>query len=115
MRKRDPYDADGESEDDWGEFPKREFKSWEESKYLLKIASNRLLAIISISDESVDSDATAQYFSDEDDACAEESGGLRLSSEEGYGSQQNNQRARGSGQKLGGDELCLGTLFESTL
>ena len=91
MKRRSEYDggyeASSESEDEWDEFPRRKFKSWEESKYLLKIDSNRLLAIIPIPEKSGDSDATDKYFSDGDDTCAEGSGGLHLSSEEGYGCQ----------------------------
>ena len=85
MKRRGEYDggyeASSESEDEWDEFSRRQFISWKESKYLLKIAGNSLLAIISIPDESGDSDVTNKYFSDEDDACAEGSGGLRLTSE----------------------------------
>ena len=33
----DAYDADGEGEDDWGEFPKRKFMSWEESNIFSRL------------------------------------------------------------------------------
>ena len=60
------YEASSEIKDERGEFPKRKFMSWEESKYLLKISGNRVVTIVTILGESGGS-ATEEYSSGDDD------------------------------------------------
>ena len=60
------YEASTEGVDEWCEFLKRTFMSWEKSKYLLKISGNRVVTIVTILGESGGS-ATEEYSSGDDD------------------------------------------------